>query len=68
MLPDCIENIRDMVTHFLLMRFSSRLMVNNVTFGEQLIKTVKSLMYSLASAPPNPGEMLRLLSDSLIEC
>ncbi len=42
--PDCVKGTRDMVTHFLLMRFSSRLMASSTIFGERSIRMVKSLM------------------------
>ena len=35
MQPGYVKNTKDMETHFLLMRFSSRLMASNVTFGER---------------------------------
>ena len=63
MLPDCVEGIRDLVTHFLLMRFSSRLMASNIISGEQWTK-----MERLSMCFFRVDEMPRQPNDSSADC
>jgi hypothetical protein len=61
--PAYVEDIRGTVIRFSLMRFLSRLTVNNIFSGALWIKMVRSLMFFCRI-----DEMLMLQSDSSNEC